>query len=132
MQGTQDNKVNVFQSELRWFVGAAILDVLAILAILPLFWGFWRLPGNVTRSPFGIALAFDAPLLEGIHSTAGAEGVVKDLGEARVAFGLVRDPSNPFVDREELQYGNPSAVGRLGIGDARQVIKPQLGTEFVE
>jgi hypothetical protein len=78
---------SVFHTDLRWFAGAAVLDVVAVLAVLPLFWGWWRLPRNLSQSPFQLALAFEAPLLQEVHSTAGATGVMKTLGNVKVAFG---------------------------------------------
>lgn len=34
---------NVYHSDLRWFTGAAVLEMLAILAVAPVFWGWWTL-----------------------------------------------------------------------------------------
>ena len=42
MHGRRQTKENVFHSDYRWFAGAAILDVLAIMTVLPLFFGWCR------------------------------------------------------------------------------------------
>ena len=43
----------------------------------------------MTLSPFDIALAFNAPLLGGINSTAGVGGIVEEVGDLRLKFGAV-------------------------------------------
>ncbi|KAK3716961.1 hypothetical protein LTR37_006016 [Vermiconidia calcicola] len=87
VSAVQEITQTVFDSDLRWYVGAAIVQVVAALAILPMLWGWC----HHTLSPFAIALAFDAPILKDVNSAAGAKGVVDLLGGMRLKYGIVDD-----------------------------------------
>jgi hypothetical protein len=80
----------VFRSSLKWWAGAAVLDTLTILIILPLFNHWWSFDRSRSLSPFELALAFNSPLVKEVPSNAGAEGVIGQVGNARVSFGAVR------------------------------------------
>ena len=75
---------NVFRSDFRWYSAATALEILVALVVLPMFWGWWTLDSHLDLSPFGLGLAFQAPLLEGADLSRGAAGVVKDLGAMHV------------------------------------------------
>lgn len=63
-----------------------MIDLLTIFIILPLFNRWWNFERSRTLSPFELALAFDSPLVKNVPSTAGAEGVIRRLGNVRVQF----------------------------------------------
>ena len=42
VQGTITRDENVFHSDIRWFVGAASIQILTIILILPAYWGAYR------------------------------------------------------------------------------------------
>jgi hypothetical protein len=67
----------------------------------------------------------DAPLLREVNSAGGARGVVQELGDLKVKFGIV----NPATE-EGTQNG--FATGRLGFGAERSVFAPQDGAKFYE
>ncbi|KAF7189563.1 hypothetical protein HII31_09203 [Pseudocercospora fuligena] len=69
-----------YVSNMRWWAGAAALQIFAILSILPVYWGYWRLGMAVTLSPFEVAKLFGAPMFDTINSTFGAKGVVEKMG----------------------------------------------------
>ena len=125
----QKKTQNVFHSELSWYTGAAVLQLMAVLLISPLFWGFWRLGCNVTMSPFSVALAFDSQILKDVNSAKGARGVVEELGDINLKFGVVGAsvdgdvaPSSP-TESEAIS-------GRLGVAESQTVVQPIKGMRF--
>ncbi len=79
-------------------------------------------------SPFAIALAFDAPILKDVNSAAGNRGVVEELGDKMLKFGVV-DHFNPpgYIS----QGGNNSFTPpRLGVGSCEDVVAPNAGQKF--
>ncbi|KAK3640138.1 hypothetical protein LTR56_005550 [Elasticomyces elasticus] len=106
---TQD----VYHSDLRWFAGAAAIELLAILMVLPLFWGWWRLGRTTLLSPVELALAFDAPLFRDVNSAQRASQAVGKFGTTEVKYGAVGN--TPY---------------RLGIAERQNVLTPHQGMRF--
>ena len=135
-QQTKTN--NVFKSDLRWWAGAAAFDVLTILIVLPMFSNWWVLDRHRTLSPLELALVFNTPLLENVHSTAGARGVVHQLGDLRVRFGAVEEEKISLTKSNDDMLGtglssentNHISRWRLGIGRTENVVSPLNGMEF--
>jgi len=46
---------NIFQSDYWWFLGAAIVELVCIMLVLPTYMGWWRLGRPVSFSPLEIA-----------------------------------------------------------------------------
>ena len=86
VQATQTLTRNTYTSDLRYWAGAAVFELVTVLLILPLFWGYWELgsPTTNTLSPFNIALAFNAPLFDGVSSSSGTRGVDRTIGDTRI------------------------------------------------
>lgn len=53
--GTLISPVEVFHSDMSFLAGAAAIELLAILAILVTFYGWWDLGRSATLSPLEIA-----------------------------------------------------------------------------
>ena len=127
VKGTQTVEQNVFKSDLRWYAGATVVELLTILLILPMFWGWWTLgETNYTLSPFTMALAFDSPLLDDVNSATGARGVVRELGNMQVKFGLVGHEDSR-LDQVAADGQAGIASGRLGIAEGSGVVRPRKG-----
>ena len=122
VSATQEQTRNVYKSDLRWYAGAAAIQIATALITLPMFWGWWRLGCNLTLSPFSVALAFDAPVLSDINSAAGTKGVVDSLGGMRLKYGAVESG-------EEKGRGTGFS-GRLGVAESEMVFRPQAGMTF--
>ncbi len=76
----------------NWAIATAaafVGGVLAVLAVLPLYAGWWELGRDVSLNPLETALAFGAPLLAGVNSNADRERVVQHVGYQRVQYGVV-------------------------------------------
>ncbi|KAK5681425.1 hypothetical protein LTS10_005955 [Elasticomyces elasticus] len=130
LQSTQTVTENVYRADLRWFAGAAVLEVLAVLFVLPLFWGWWRLDKVQMLSPFDLALAFDAPLLKDVNSATGVQNVVKQMGDLQIRFGMSAQyakGSGPGDDGAEL--GRVPGF-RLGFAESQVVSEPLKGMRF--
>ena len=123
----QTAQTNIYKSDLRWYAGAAIAELVTVLLILPMFFGWWTLGSHLTLSPFALALAFDAPVLRGVNSAVGARGVVRELGNTRLQFGEVL--SSPIPDPTD-RNGKVAATGRLGMAERENVVRPRRGMRF--
>ena len=106
------------------YAAAAVFELVTVLLVLPMFWGWWTLGTELTLSPFGIALAFGSPLLSSVNSAVGAKGVVRQLGNVELKYGLVAGEDSKGLP----QGGTP--LGRLGIARSDHVVGPVEGLRF--
>ncbi|TKA59721.1 hypothetical protein B0A55_12896 [Friedmanniomyces simplex] len=105
-------------------------EVIAVMFVLPLFWGRWTLGKVSLLSPSDVVLAFNAPLLRGANSTKGASGVVKQMGNVQVKFGIVADTSRFYDTDSDGTRVRGSAGYRLGIAEKQRVLTPQKDMRF--
>lgn len=103
-----------------------MFEILAILAVAPVYFGWWKLGVRVTMSPLEIAKAFEAPLLKNVNSTVGSRGIVSEMGDVNVAFGAAE---SKVVDN---RLGKEFTASRLVIARADRVIRPRKGMRFEE
>ncbi|KAK3673557.1 hypothetical protein LTR78_006461 [Recurvomyces mirabilis] len=82
----QTTEQNIFRSDFRWFAGVALLEVLAVMIVIPLYWGFWKLREDLDLSPFGIGVALQAPLLQDVEPARGVAGVMEEVGDVHTRF----------------------------------------------
>jgi hypothetical protein len=76
----------VYAVRYSWLIGAIVLIVLACLAILPTYRGWWLLGRPVSVSPLEIAKAFDAPLLRGVDANGTSKELARAIGDVRVRY----------------------------------------------
>lgn len=125
--------LNVFHSDLKWFGAAALIEFLAILAVVPIFYGYWTLGIKISLSPLETAKAFGAPLMGNVNSATGCHGIVKRMGGVRVRFGAVADGEvgEEEMGREGEGEGRPVPVSaRLAIEEWERVVVPVGGMRF--
>ena len=130
VQANMTRTENVFNSELQWFLAAVAIQVLTIVLILPAYWGWWTIGLELTLSPFQMAKVFNAPVLKGVNSAAGATGVVEEVGNMKLKLGV--------VDADEIIRGSGGekdthdvvSHARLGLDEAGQVWRPPKGARF--
>ncbi|KAL6157654.1 hypothetical protein ACJBU6_03482 [Exserohilum turcicum] len=67
----------------------ATLSLVSIIAILPLYHGYWDLGRRASLNPLETARAFGAPLLDGVEGNAGANDVQMERGHVAVKYGAV-------------------------------------------
>ena len=116
----------VFHSHLLWFTAAAVVELMTVFLVLPMFFGYWQLGRHTTLSPFDIALAFDSSLFSDVNSAAGAKGVVRSLGSMHLRYGLIGQAAE---SDGEVKHRN-AASGRLGFAPSVNVIRPRNGMQF--
>ncbi|KAK5695177.1 hypothetical protein LTR97_008683 [Elasticomyces elasticus] len=127
LHGNQTTTQNVYRSDLRWFAGAAVLEILAVMFVLPLFFGWWTLGNAPLLSPMELGLAFDAPCLKEVNSATGSSGVVQKVGDVHLKYGAIHTMNGPGIEdvRESERM-----VCRLGIAESQNVQKPTRGQHF--
>lgn len=63
--------------------------LLATLAMMPLFHGWWNLGREVSLSPVEIAMAFKAPHTDGGDANADVSTLLKQIGKRRAQYGVI-------------------------------------------
>ena len=121
---------NVFHSDLSWFAGAAVIELLAIIAVIPIFYGYWRLGIKVTLSPLEIAKAFGAPLLNPVNSATGSHGIVTRMGSTKVRYGAVADRNLELAEMDRSPSLCAPVSSRLAIAEWQRVLPPQEEMRF--
>jgi hypothetical protein len=83
------------------------VSVSSVVAILPLFYGYWELGRDVSLNPLETARAFGATVLEGLDGNVGAEDVECARGHVGVRYGVVERSGEEKVLRvEEVGRGS--------------------------
>lgn len=99
--------------DLAGWLEAFGLIALACLAVLPTYWGWWRLGRAVSLSPLEIAKAFDVPLMQALDSNATTEDFIRAVGDKRVRYGFAASSADrdgrrsDFVDHNDLWEHSP-------------------------
>ena len=122
IQGSHD----VYSTDLRWFVAAAVVEVICCCFILWTYAGFWRIGRPISMSPLEVAKvrserissiiselmtgqAFEAPLLSASNSNCSGRDVAKTVGDMRVQYGAT---TSSFQGPVRLAFANPDQVIR--------------------
>ena len=127
----QTMTLSVFKSDLRWFAGAAVLQIIAIAAIVPIFCGWWSLGVRTAMSPFEIANYFGAPLLKDVNSASSSRGINRAMGDVKVQFGAVYDSKVAVISGDKEQKKQIHKVtARLALDEAENVVRPRRGMRF--
>ena len=117
----------VYKTDLSWYAAAVIFELIAMLLILPMFWGWWTIGRQPTLSPFGVALAFDSPILEKVNSGVNAQGIVREVGGMKIKFGEV---ISGVPAQSEASDKTCSSSTRLGMAEDHNVVRPRKGVRF--
>ena len=80
----QSYQRNEYKVVWAWYFGAMAVTLIVSLAILPTFWGYWRLERKTTMSPFETARAFRAPVLFQQDATIKSEDLIKKVGDVNI------------------------------------------------
>ena len=125
----------VYKAEYRYLAGYVVVSVVSILAVLPLFWGWWELGRSVSLNPLEIANAFNAPLLEHVDDNGDADSIVEAVGKERVMYGYVPSvPGESVTDKMYRAGTGPEAMQpvrrTLAIANDDAVMRPRPGDRF--
>lgn len=116
---TGSRSETVFVSNFSLVAAASAVNIVAVLAVLLTFKGWWALGRAVSLSPLEIAKAFDAPLLRDAESNATSGQLGRQVEEFQVRYGDVG------VQREDGSVG-----ARLGFAALREVNRPLAGAVY--
>jgi hypothetical protein len=89
------------------------VSICSVMAILPLFYGYWDLGRDVSLNPLETARAFAAPVLDGLDGNVGAADVECARGHVGVRYGVVQRNGEEKVLRAE-------DVGRVNVRMPRE------------
>jgi len=98
---------NIYVTDEKYMIGAAIVSILGGLAVSLTYWGWWELGRRVSMSPFEVARAFDAPVFRGMSGNSGFRR----------------------FNNEKLRYGE-DVNGRLVMGRVGEVRDPREGVRY--
>ncbi|EON66808.1 hypothetical protein W97_06210 [Coniosporium apollinis CBS 100218] len=96
---------------------AVAVSLLGVVAVIPLYDGWWELGRPISFNPLEIAKAFDAPILERVDGNAVKERIVEQSGLERVRYGVVD--------------GDGGGRLRLKMFEERLVRRPEYGETFL-
>jgi hypothetical protein len=134
VRATQKATIAVYVSSYLYLGIACLLTILAILLIVPTFYGYWYIGRNVSMSPVEIAKAFNAPLLRNEDSNAEAADLIKAIGHRRIRYGLVSaDYADSIIGAEAIPMEEISLSftrRTLEMAPPDKVIEPQRGWTF--
>jgi hypothetical protein len=125
---TGTKSTTVYKSNYSLMAVAVAINFLGLLAILPVYYGWWELGRNTSLSPLETGLAFGAPLLRDLDGNATARQILERVGERRVkygeTFGSGREGEGFLIPRKGLR-------GRLQIVEEERARSPEMGDVFV-
>ena len=134
---------NVYKSEFRFFIAAAVIEFVCIILVAPTYWGWWRLGRPCSFSPLEVAKvsfspsflpcplmasskleitrtnalqAFDSSLLADVNSNSSGRDLARNIGDIYVRYG-------------SAQCGTP-ARSKLVFGDPAVLEQPEKGAKF--
>lgn len=115
---------NVYKTDSAYMIGAAIVSLAGVFAVLPIYWDWWKLGRTMSLSPLEIARAFDAPLVRQAGSNMPSNRWHDDVGNRYVKYGeLGAGPGSPAVV-------TPGAKPSLGFGDSTSVARPMARRRY--
>jgi hypothetical protein len=131
----QTVQVNIFQSDQRWFVSSAVLSLVLLALLLPVFNGFWKIGRDVSLNPIETATAFDAPIFRNLGSNTVVKQLVHDAGAMEAKYGEVLGPAilraeNIAASCESHDSFSEDAMTRLRIADPLDVVAPRAGAAY--
>ncbi|RYO80751.1 hypothetical protein DL766_010181 [Monosporascus sp. MC13-8B] len=89
IEGHETMQITVYTANYRYLAGGLVLMIVATLAMLPLFHGWWHLGREVTLSPVEIAVAFRAPHTEGGDPNADVYTLLRQIGKRKARYGVI-------------------------------------------
>jgi hypothetical protein len=76
----------IFYSNYRFLAAALAVMLLALLAVLVLLWGWWKLGRHVSLSPLETARAFGPPAMREAGSNSAVDGILEAIGDMGVRY----------------------------------------------
>ncbi|KAF8250484.1 hypothetical protein K440DRAFT_618996 [Wilcoxina mikolae CBS 423.85] len=144
-KATEDMLQTIYISHYKFLFLALTLPLLAVLVIIPLFFGWWELGRSVSFSPLELAKAFDAPVLSGPGSNADINRLLEVVGDRKVRYGEVMNmvpqvgkpgTGSAVVEattsgKGDLEDDSAAANRRLTVANQSEASLPWKGSSYV-
>lgn len=115
--------VEEYVTDFAYMAGALVATLATLLAVLPVYWGYWQLGRKVTLGPLEITQAFGAPIVapNRYKNTHGDfDHILKEVGERRVQYGQLRGaPRGQMGIAPPMDVQYPDTVVRAGSSHGR-------------
>lgn len=92
----------IFTTNFSLVAVAASLNILAVVAILPTYYGWWALKRKSSMSPLETARAFAAPLLRDAGANGGWREILEKVGERSVKYTKVDNDIHGSLTRDAI------------------------------
>ncbi|KAK7424146.1 hypothetical protein QQZ08_008752 [Neonectria magnoliae] len=106
VRGTQLRTTTKYVLHVEFLAGTLAIVIVAAVAVLWLFHGFWLLGRRVSMSPLEIAAAFQAPITAGADSNADAAQLASQVGSREAKYGALHSYNGGLM----LAITSPSVV----------------------
>ena len=93
----------VYSISRAYLISSVIVSLLGVVAIAPLYWGWWELGRDVSFNPLEVAKAFHAEILRDANWNMSKEGLVKVVGEREVSYRVVDEGGKE--EFEDIAHG---------------------------
>lgn len=113
---------NVFHSDFRWYAAATALEIVIVLSLLPMFWGWWKLDSELDLSPFAVGLALDAPLFRDAEQQRGMKSVLRRKGDVEVRYGPIAVEEDTCACLQEGRAEKVERQTRMGLAESCKVV----------
>lgn len=87
VSATTVKSFNAYQTDLAWLISGCAIIAVACIALMPMYWGWWRLDRSFTLDPLETAKAFDAPILWDASTDAPPAAWSQALRQRQVCYG---------------------------------------------
>jgi hypothetical protein len=116
--------VTIYKTDFTLIGIASALNLLTIMAIIPIYRGWWELGRKFSLSPLEIARAFDAPLLRKAESNATWREIARKVGNRNVTYGEIARRASTgqdggetvellFADAKDVRYPTLNSGSRI-------------------
>jgi len=78
-----------YQISYAHIVSGIVVSFAGVLAILPLYYGYWELGRSFSLDPLEIARAFGAPLFDGLDGNVTSQDIDFERGDVVVKYGAL-------------------------------------------
>jgi hypothetical protein len=107
---------------------AVLVNLLGLISLLPIYYGWWELGRKTTLSPLETAKAFGAPILREVNDNATVEQILRQVGKRRIRYGKILVSGRAG---EEFLVPRKALRSRLQMADERSARRPEAGVSFV-
>lgn len=99
---TSTETLTVYTIAIPYLACAVVASLLGVVAVAPLYYGWWELGRDVSFNPLEVANAFDAPILKHVDRNVTAWRIAKQAGFRRVRYDKAFDDADRGREMENI------------------------------